>query len=83
MKVYGAFWCDCVYEGGMSLVTAHLTKKGAYNAIRKILLDEWERHRIGQLTGGYNYEFCDKATYDKPMELKNTKWEISEIEILG
>jgi hypothetical protein len=82
MKVYGAFWCSCIYESGMSLVSAHKTKKGAYKAIRSILLGAWNEHREDQMRGVIEYCIYGYEYYDKPVALEQTAWEIKEIKIL-
>lgn len=81
MVLYGVFWCDCIYEGGMSLISAHRTKKGAYQALRKYMYRIWEDHRIDQLNG-LNGSYKDYLSlYDRPLHLKGVAWEISEIEV--
>lgn len=75
MKVYGFFYTDCIWENGGSMKSLHLTKKGAYLAMRKFLIqqyNEWytilgKRHRINK-----------PPFYDQNMEI----WYISEIEVL-
>ena len=79
MKIYGAFWCDCIYESGMSLMSAHITKKGAYQAVRRHLYQIWADHRMRQLNGEYKEANYDIEQYDNPIDLVHTAWEISEI----
>lgn len=87
MKVYGFFWCDCIYESEMGLQSAHQTKKGAYLAMRRNLYQIWVDHRLSQLNGLYKACAYDKRdykndSYDKPIDLTHTAWEVSEIEVL-
>ncbi len=84
MFVFGAFWCDCIYESAYGLISLHSTKFGAYKAIRKILYDIWTEHRKSQLNGAvkkneYGYE--NYENYDNPIGLIHTDWEIRKIEI--
>ena len=37
MKLFEFLYTDCIYEGEMAIISLHLTKKGAYNAMRKYL----------------------------------------------
>jgi hypothetical protein len=40
--VYAFQWCDCVYESGFTTISLHETYAGAYKAMRKEILKEWE-----------------------------------------
>ena len=35
MKIYAVEWCFCSYESGFDVESLHLTKAGAYKAMRK------------------------------------------------
>lgn len=82
MKLYGAFWCDCIYESGMILQTAHRTKSGAYLASRKFRYQIWVDHRMRQQNGEYKIAEYDYDSYDRPIDFVHTAWKISEIEVL-
>lgn len=40
--VYAFQWCDCVYESTFSTMSLHQTYAGAYKAMRKVILQDWE-----------------------------------------
>lgn len=71
MKVYVFEWCFCIYESGFSIESLHLTKAGAYKAMRKVLLERWNEDRWG-VSGRF-------APNDEP--LRSQRWRIREIEV--
>ena len=71
MKVYAFEWCFCIYESGFSIESLHLTKAGAYKAMRKVLLERWNEDRWG-VSGRF-------APNDEP--LRDQRWRIREIEV--
>lgn len=40
-EVYAFEWCYCIYESGFCVESLHLTKAGAYRAMRKTLLERY------------------------------------------
>lgn len=49
MVVYKFLYCSCIYESSFATVSIHKSKKGAYKAMRKFILDEytsWYDNRI-------------------------------------
>lgn len=44
MKVYAFEHCSCIYESGFAVQSLHTTKKGAYLAMRKFLLEQNKEH---------------------------------------
>lgn len=71
MKIYAVEWCFCIYESGFSIESLHLTKSGAYKAMRKTLVERWNEDRWG-FSGTV-------ASNDEP--LRNQRWRIREIEV--
>ena len=71
MKVYAFERCVCIYESGFSIESLHLTKAGAYKAMRKVLLERWNEDRWG-VSGRF-------APNDDP--LRSQRWRIREIEV--
>lgn len=45
MKLYGFFYCDCIYESAHELVSLHETKAGAYRAMVAYQWARWEEAR--------------------------------------
>ena len=43
MKIYEFLYCECVWESSSASMSLHRTKKGAYMAMRKHLMQEYER----------------------------------------
>ena len=80
MKVYGFFYTDCIWENGGTLESLHLTKKGAYKAMRKWLIkqyNDWEgvyRNKKGRSLSSRHRP----PHYDRNMEI----WYIREFEVL-
>lgn len=67
MKVYGFFYNDCIYESAPRLVSMHLTKAGAYRAMKAYLYAEY----AGWRQGGSEYKFGYMES-----------WFIKEVEVL-
>ena len=64
MKIFAFEWRYCIFESDFTTVSLHKTKAGAYRAMRKFLLNEYEtsaKHKISGL---------------KPLEFQD--WRISE-----
>lgn len=45
MTVYAFEWCDCIYESAFAAVSLHMTKLGAYRAMKARIFNEWEEDR--------------------------------------
>ncbi len=55
-KIYEFIYNDCIYEGGWVTMSIHRTKKGAYKAMRRFLIDsymDWYNERMFYGKGGY------------------------------
>lgn len=49
MEIYEFLFTDCIYESAYATMSMHRTKKGAYQAMRKFILDgyySWYNERI-------------------------------------
>jgi hypothetical protein len=75
-KIYQFLYTDCIYESGMETISLHKTKKGAYNSMRKFLVErymEWYNERII-----YGKNECTSATQKFGVNSHHT---INEIEL--
>jgi hypothetical protein len=41
MKIYAFEYCSCIYESTFGIESLHLTKRGAYKAMRSFILKKW------------------------------------------
>lgn len=74
-KIYAFKYCDCIHESSYATISLHRTKSGAYSAMRKHLLKEWNR----SLEKHHNWEKWEYFRNDHPLEFQ--RWCVSEIEI--
>lgn len=74
-EVWVAEWCDCVYESGFSILSVHATAIGAYRAMRKKLLPEWDEDRDLRLRFGA-FRRGDKTLGSKSWRIK--KYEVQK-----
>ena len=63
-KVYAFQFNDCIYESTYATMSLHRTKKGAYLAMRKYLLEEWNK----TLEKHHNWEKWEYFRNDHPFE---------------
>lgn len=54
-KVYGFMWNDCVHESSYELMSLHLTKAGAWRAMRAHLWEWAMQQREDSLRSGYDF----------------------------
>lgn len=75
--VYIAYWNDCIYESVPAPISIHRTMKGAYDAMKRTILEDYEEWLERR-------RWCDRATrkytYDKHGGDKH--WFIRKEEIL-
>lgn len=81
MTLFGFFHCSCVYESGHSLVSLHRSKAGAYKAMRRNILAQWEDHFGVSKThihmGRGHWEYW---RHMKPMD--SMLWTVKAVEVL-
>jgi hypothetical protein len=41
MKIYAFEYCSCIYESTFGIQSLHMTKRGAYKAMRTFILKKW------------------------------------------
>lgn len=70
MVVYTFEWCSCVYESDFSVESIHMTKAGAYKAMRKTLQERW----VQQFSG-------DRYWRRLGNPLDNQSWRICTVEV--
>lgn len=70
-KVYAFEWCWCVYESGFEVESLHHTKRGAYLAMRKTLLERY----IADSNAFRPRQWRDH----KPLD--SQRWRVREIEV--
>jgi hypothetical protein len=56
-KVYAFEWCDLIYESGFSIVSLHMTKRGAFKAMTRFANAKWYEERMGN-------KYCKKIKND-------------------
>ena len=72
--VYAFEFCSCIYESGYSTMSLHRTKKGAYNAMRKYLLYEYNQWHDDRTFFGKNKRFGEKFGVHQ-------SWGVSKIDL--
>ena len=70
-KVYAFEWCWCVYESGFEVESLHHTKRGAYLAMRKTLLERY----VADSNAFRPRQWRDH----KPLD--SQRWRVREIEV--
>lgn len=59
MKIFAFEWCYCIFESDFTTMSLHKTKAGAYRAMRKFLLNEYETSAKHKISGSKPLEFQD------------------------
>ena len=72
MRVFAFEYCSCIYESAFGIESMHTTKKGAYKAMRKFLLKEWEKFKESDL---YEKDFRRQCLKDKPEVFSNNQFD--------
>lgn len=75
LKLYEVLYCSCIHESGYSTLSLHRTKLGAYKAMRKAILTEWEF----SIEVIHNFKGQFKFKQDHPLEYQ--RWTVREIEV--
>jgi len=70
MKVYGFYYCDCIYESAFALHSLHYSLKGAYRAMKEHRIKTFNDWRA--LPNQFRKPFLD--TFPK-------SWRVRSIEI--
>lgn len=76
MTIYSFLYCPCIYESSYQTISLHKTKRGAYNAMRKYLIDnylEWDEKRR-QIKKWQRYYHYNKFGVDQ-------KWKVKAVNI--
>jgi len=71
---FGFFYTDCIYEGCTSLQSFHKTKAGAYQAMRKRLVADWEEEFQLYVTSERNE--WKRTTYLQAKQLWHTRYRV-------
>lgn len=71
---YGFFFTDCHHEVPFLLQSFHRTKLGAYRAMRKFLLDEWEKHMKHYREDTRYFSYRDKDGKRMRCGKRDGKW---------
>lgn len=74
--VYIFFWNNCIYESAPYPVSIHFTMAGAYKAMRKLLLEDYEENLTQRR---WSDRITQRSLYLKYGESK--RWYISKTEI--
>ncbi len=74
MILYQFRYLYCIYEGSWNTVSIHKTKKGAYMAMRKFLLDRYQDWDKVRRAIGYTRTDTDKVSH-------HDLWNIKSIEL--
>jgi hypothetical protein len=80
VKVYAVEWCYCIYESGFSAISLHTTLKGAYSAMRKLLLEKWEEESKRSIHG-QKLDAFDRQMLKRFQPLENERWRCKAIEV--
>lgn len=81
LKLYGFFYCSCIYESGFSLETLHISKKSAYDAMMKHKRAKLESHAMLKDTHLHlGKEFWKLHRSLNPLE--SQLWTVRGIEVL-
>ena len=78
MLVYSAEHNYCIYESAFYSLSLHTTKKGAYKAMRKHLLKEWEDRTIKQPY----HNATKEEVYKTDDVLFGQRWRVATEEVL-
>ena len=68
MKIFAFEWCYCIFESDFTTVSLHKTKAGAYRAMRKFLLNEYEASAKHKISGSKPLEFQDWRISERIVE---------------
>lgn len=52
MEIYAFEYTECVYESSLKPISLHKTKKGAYEAMKKFVSQEYEYYRSSSVKLG-------------------------------
>ena len=74
MKVYAALYNYMIYESGFTTISIHKTKKGARNALAKVVKEEHESHNECYDYNARQIDFSHFGSFEA--------WKVDEIEIL-
>lgn len=73
--LYKVLYCSCIFESGYSTVSLHRTKKGAYKAMRKHIMDEWYKNT--EIV--HNFKGQSQYRLDSPLQYQS--WTVEEMEV--
>jgi len=66
MNIWVALYCPCIYESSDGIISIHLSARGAYKAMMKHKIDEYNRQRELRLLCGERkgVKVCEHESWD-------------------